>query len=179
MRNSDAAPVPAAVRSAMTDDQGAAAAWRLASGANVLLSQRALEHMEVFRQIGDDASEAGGILIGRVLLASGDILVDHATKPTVQDQRSRFRFLRARESAQQIVDEAWAQSDGSQIYLGEWHTHPEDTPSPSWWDRCNWRHIARCAKYEQDALLFLIVGRVNIGAWETTRNGTIFPLSVS
>jgi integrative and conjugative element protein (TIGR02256 family) len=142
----------------------------------VFLSNRAHGQMDVFRQTADDMSEAGGILLGRVFLASGDIVIDHATTPTLEDERSRFRFFRAREPAQRIVDEAWAGSGGYSIYLGEWHTHPEDVPSPSWCDRRNWKRVARTATYEQDVLLFLIVGRARLGVWATDRRANIVPL---
>jgi integrative and conjugative element protein (TIGR02256 family) len=154
------------------------AAWRLASGAYVLLSDRAADQMHAFRQTDADIPEAGGVLIGRILIASGDITIDHATKPAAVDKRSRFRFVRAREPTQAIVDAAWAESDGYSIYLGEWHTHPEDVPCPSWLDRCNWKRIATRARYEQDTLLFLVVGRLGIGAWATDRDGKIAELGV-
>lgn len=152
------------------------AAWRLHSGATVFLSKRAHDQMDVFRQTTDDMKEAGGILVGRVLVASGDIVIDHATTPTPEDERSRFRFFRAREPTQRIVDEAWTSSGGHSIYLGEWHTHPEDVPSPSWWDRRNWKRVAITTTYEQDVLLFLIIGRARVGAWATDRTANIAQL---
>lgn len=40
-------------------------------------------------------------------------------------------------------------------YLGEWHTHPEDSPSPSTIDTDGWQRI--CSK-RKTPMLFVIVG---------------------
>ena len=51
-------------------------------------------------------------------------------------------------------------------YLGEWHTHPEDVPSPSSHDRRDWLRTLDTAQFEQSFLFFIIVGRTSIGVWE-------------
>ncbi len=56
---------------------------------------------------------------------------------------------------QKISDTGWKESGGIITYLGEWHTHPVKTPSPSSTDRYEWSKL--CAFYS-DPLVFLIVG---------------------
>ena len=51
------------------------------------------------------------------------------------DKRSRFSFIRSKISAQRIVDKKWHDSNGIENYLGEWHSHPENCPTPSHTDR--------------------------------------------
>jgi len=69
--------------------------------------------------------EAGGVLLGRHILETGDIIVDLITEPMPSDRQGRFRFFRARRPHQAAIDRAWRASGGTYTYLGEWHTHPE------------------------------------------------------
>jgi integrative and conjugative element protein (TIGR02256 family) len=113
----------------------------------------------------------GDLRQGRIVVERPDVIVETVTVPSVDDRRSRFTFFRARKPTQAAINAAWKASGGTQNYLGEWHTHPEDHPTPSWVDRRDWQRIAREARFEQDALFFLIVGRVSIAAWEVPRGG--------
>ena len=54
----------------------------------------------------------------------------------------------------------------SRIYLGDWHSHPEDRLTPSPVDRRDWSGTLERAVYEQDFLLFAIVGRKSLCLWE-------------
>ena len=137
---------------------------------------------EVFllhRQTERGSREAGGILMGRLLSESEDVVVDYASQPNAQDRRSRFGFVRALLPAQNKVREAWQQSNGTSVYLGEWHSHPEDFPWPSWLDRREWRRIAATAIYSQSSLIFVIVGRLSNCAFEVNRLGDTRQLVLS
>jgi len=114
-------------------------------------------------------SEAGGVLLGRLILESRDVAIDRVTEPFEADKRSKFHFWRSRMPHQNIVDQAWKNSTGTCIYLGEWHCHPEDDPHPSKHDLENWAKIARTASYEQDFLFFVIAGYTRIRAWELNK----------
>lgn len=125
------------------------------------------EQLFSFRQLKNSSPESGGIILGRLLIDNTDIIIDEISSPGPKDFRSRFSFLRRRDSAQKRVDSAWNQSNGTLVYLGEWHTHPEDIPTPSHSiDLKEWRRISKEASFEQDFLLFLIVGRTQTNAWE-------------
>jgi integrative and conjugative element protein (TIGR02256 family) len=41
-------------------------------------------------------------------------------------------------------------------FVGEWHTHPERHPTPSWIDRRSWRR--QMGRHKPDPLVFIIVG---------------------
>ena len=56
---------------------------------------------------------------------------------------------------QQAALARWRQSDGTIDYLGEWHTHPEHSPSPSTIDTGGWRRIWSKRK---TPMLFVIAG---------------------
>jgi integrative and conjugative element protein (TIGR02256 family) len=134
------------------------------------LADTVTQAMRVHVQRSRSSPEAGGILLGRLLVEHDDVVVDEVTVPGAQDRSSRFRFFRAQQPAQMAVNEAWARSDGSINYLGEWHTHPEDDPKPSLHDRQDWRRLVTSQRYEQDGLFFVIVGRQTIRAWELPRS---------
>lgn len=121
--------------------------------------------------------EAGGILIGRISSRENNILIDVATSPHSNDIRKRFFFFRRKEKAQQIVNKYWQKSGGTKIYLGEWHTHPESNPNPSLHDLKNWINIFSKATYEQDFLVFTIVGTENICCW-MIRDSSLFKLKM-
>lgn len=132
----------------------------------VLLSESPANTLKKYIQVQMHDSEAGGMLLGRLILESNDLVVDEATEPNKRDRRSRFFFWRSKKDAQKRIDDAWARTNQTRVYLGEWHTHPEDDPTPSCIDLKNWRRIVREARFEQESLLFLIAGRERIRLWE-------------
>lgn len=139
----------------------------------VELDVRALSLFEGHRQLRATDAEAGGILIGRRIVDSDDVIVDDVTVPSSGDISSRFQFVRAREPAQAVLNAAWQKSAGTQNYLGEWHTHPEDVPTPSHQDINNWCRIVSDTEFEGSSLLFVIVGRRSLQVWELSRSGEL------
>lgn len=142
-----------------------------------MLGEQALTTFARYCQHDAIASEAGGVLLGRFIQGTSDIVVDDVTMPGEGDTASRFAFRRGRRRTQQLIDQAWHDSGGTRNYLGEWHTHPEDDPTPSPTDRKNWQRIAAMAHYEQESLFFVIVGRKYTRIWEASKSsGTLFRL---
>jgi integrative and conjugative element protein (TIGR02256 family) len=135
------------------------------SGGSVFIGMNVGAVFEQFSNGDASSADGGGILLGRFIRDSDDIVVDEITTPADGDKRSKFFFWRRREPHQKRVDDAWGKSNGTSNYLGEWHTHPEDTPAPSEHDIQNWKRIANLARYEQDRLLFVIVGYKKIRLW--------------
>jgi integrative and conjugative element protein (TIGR02256 family) len=142
-------------------------------GAELQLSEASTIRMKKHVQRYCWSLEAGGILLGRILVKNEHVVVDEVTAPGRHDHRSRFRFFRAERPAQTAVNEAWTHSGGEINYLGEWHTHPEDDPTPSQHDRADWQRLVATQRYEQDALFFVIVGRRTIRAWELSRGQAV------
>jgi integrative and conjugative element protein (TIGR02256 family) len=140
-----------------------------ANGGVLEISTNAERILADHRQVKMNDVEAGGILLGRMIINSRDVVVDIASLPSPNDRRGRFSFFRARNPAQLLVDRAWSESGQVINYLGEWHTHPEDDPQPSCIDRRDWKKIVTRALFDQDFLIFIIVGRTTIRAWEISR----------
>jgi integrative and conjugative element protein (TIGR02256 family) len=143
--------------------------YRRRDGRRVVFPSATIEIIEKYRQEHEEACEAGGMLLGRIIAETGDVVVDELTQPAPDDSRTRFTFVRGKEFAQDLVNRAWAYSSGTRIYLGEWHSHPESRPTPSPHDLGNWRAVVRGARYEQDELLFVIVGIDEVAVWELRR----------
>lgn len=137
---------------------------------NLEFGREAVDQLMRHRQLVPKAREAGGVLLGRLLLDSQDVIVDEATIPTRYDRRGLFSFFRKRAPTQKRVTEAWRETSQTRNYLGEWHTHPEDQPAPSNDDKANWKRVLREAKFEQESLFFVIVGRLSIGVWEASKS---------
>jgi integrative and conjugative element protein (TIGR02256 family) len=141
------------------------------AGGRLRIGADALRILERYRQLDACVSEAGGVLLGRLIVERPDTVVDTVTEPSPADRRTRFAFHRAARPTQRAVIDAWERSDGTRNFLGEWHTHPEDVPHPSEVDLRGWQRLARIARFEQDWLFFVIVGRIVTSAWEVPRGG--------
>lgn len=156
----------------MTSGRIGAAAWGVwvRSGAGSLgLSSAALLRMSRHIQHSSEP-EAGGILLGRRLLDSMDVLVDSVTTPFPSDIQERRAFVRNAKGHQDAVDSAWEESQGTTVYLGEWHTHPQARPEPSRTDLCDWRRKSGEDSYRL-GLFFVIVGFEELAVWEIERSG--------
>jgi integrative and conjugative element protein (TIGR02256 family) len=124
------------------------------SGALLLIEQQVLQRLVLFRQLSPSAPEAGGILLG--YRRGQHTHVSDATVPTKRDVQRRFAFFRHATDHQRVATRRWKQSGEIMDYVGEWHTHPEDDPSPSGVDLRHWSEIAQAAARP---MVFLIVGR--------------------
>jgi len=133
------------------------------------ISEAPLLRMEEYKQDSRGKDEAGGVLLGRFIKKSKNIVVDRVTVPMIGDRRSRFEFIRNEKVHQRIITSAWNKSGGTINYLGEWHTHPERVPSPSEKDLENWKNILRQGIFSSLYLYFVIVGTKEIRIWEGNR----------
>lgn len=147
-------------------------------GGRVKIAADVLAIFRRYRQLAPDAAEAGGILLGRRIRGSSDLIVDEATEPGRGDRRSRYAFVRARARAQRRVIDAWEETEGTRCYLGEWHTHPEADPVPSALDQRERLRLLASTQGAGDSLLFAIVGQARVRVWEgNCRSGIVTCLS--
>lgn len=149
--------------------------WLRPQGGRVAIAESAMSRILAFEQLPPAAREAGGILLGRLLAGSDDVVIDFMTGPSPADHRSRTSFLRAEWPTQGLVRCMWKRSSHTTNYLGEWHTHPAQAAEPSQFDLASWRRHTRAATCEQDFLFFLVVGLQQVSVWEH-RNGWRRPI---
>lgn len=126
------------------------------SGELVVLREEAVKQLIQYRQVFSSSKEAAGVLIGE--RRGKHLVVYDISIPGSKDKRSRFRVIRRSTSHKQKVDKCFKESGGRLQYLGEWHTHPEETPQPSGIDISGWSTIDT----SQKKMAFVIVGTTDI-----------------
>jgi integrative and conjugative element protein (TIGR02256 family) len=129
--------------------------WRKSGTAQrIRITDAVLNHVAKYQQHALSATEAGGQLFGTV--SATEVRVVAAVGPHRRDERSRYRYRSDPQSAQRAISE---QAKNGLLYLGEWHTHAEDLPSPSGDDRDAMTALTEKSSLCIDAALLLIVGR--------------------
>ena len=139
---------------------------RWASRRLVLFPDEVADRITSYSVGNERAREAGGILLGSYRGEHLEIL--DATEPLREDRRSRFSFIRKDRGHQDRALSAWKKSLHTDTFVGEWHTHPENDPSPSHVDLATWQELSTRSR---EPLLFVIVGwRTNwYGVGESTK----------
>lgn len=135
----------------------------------IKLGKKMISKVKPFVQDTKDKLEAGGVLLGRFLKDSKNIIIDDITVPMVGDIRKRNYFKRSAQKHQQIIDKVWKESDSTCNYLGEWHTHAENYPTPSSVDYREWKRKLKEDKFSSRYLYFIIIGIKSIRVWEGDR----------
>ncbi|KWC05387.1 Mov34/MPN/PAD-1 family protein [Burkholderia ubonensis] len=146
--------------------------FRITPRQRLIIVEHAVEQMTAFTQERWWHSEAGGALLGRHLLDSEDVVVDEVTTPQDSDRRSRFSFFRSKKH-EALARVRWQEQMNTVAYLGLWHTHPEEDPTPSGVDHTDWRQAVSLDTFQGDSLFFPIVGTRRIRVWCLSRRGAI------
>lgn len=135
-------------------------------GGILKISNHALIKMQGFIQDQPQKTEAGGVLLGRFIVDSSNVVVDDVTVPMAEDIRRRHRYIRRSPKHQEAIDKAWTRSKSRCNYLGGWHTHPEPIPNLSKTDKKDWKRALNIEQFDNDALYFVIAGIGVICVWE-------------
>ena len=108
------------------------------------------------KQTKINQSEMCGVLIGATSRDKKTIWVESVTSALPLDVRYRYNFVMKDPGHQVTIDNAHHTSGGTEIYLGTWHTHPENYPNPSTVDTVDWKKCMR--RNRSRPLVFVIVG---------------------
>jgi integrative and conjugative element protein (TIGR02256 family) len=129
---------------------------------SVRVGPQVLATFDAHRQRRFYQREAGGQLFARV--RNNDWEIVSATGPRSRDRRGRFSFRPHRGSEQEEIFEQHALGFD---YIGDWHTHPEDRPSPSADDLTSITELVRRSTHHLPGFLLVIVGRRSFpeGLW--------------
>nr|WP_278987026.1 Mov34/MPN/PAD-1 family protein [Plesiomonas shigelloides] len=138
-------------------------------GGLLVITSSIANQLMTYRQIDVCSTEAAGVLIGE--RRGIHLVIDKISEPGKGDIRQRYFVDRRGPHHQATVDDAFVSSSGRLQYIGEWHTHPEDEPSPSSKDLNTWQ---RCL-VANDQMVLLIIGRRKIWAAKKIA-GSIIPL---
>ena len=120
------------------------------------ISDSVLEILDKHRQRWGISTEAGGQLF--CTFEEGEIQIKDATEPRRTDRRSRFSFLPNRAREQQDIERLFSRG---LHYIGDWHTHPEDSPLPSQEDISKIKAIFAKSNHELKCMVLMIAGRVS------------------
>ncbi|HEM8024294.1 peptidase [Enterobacter cloacae subsp. cloacae] len=133
----------------------------------VVITAKVMSQLLSFRQLSPESHEAAGVLIGE---RRGIHLVIHdLSVPGKGDKRTRFSVDRCGPHHQEAVDAAFYRSEGTLQYLGEWHTHPEDFPHPSFRDKRSWQSNLTVPA----PVVLIIVGKKSLWAAKKTENSML------
>lgn len=124
------------------------------SGQQLILHDRVLDHFKRHRQLTARSTEAGGQLFAR--FEGCQIHVVEATGPNRVDKCHRFSFLPNRRKEQRDIDEF--HRDGLH-FIGDWHTHPQDTPMPSPMDIESITDCFRRSQHNLQSFVLIVIGR--------------------
>jgi integrative and conjugative element protein (TIGR02256 family) len=124
-----------------------------ASGQVLVFTLGVLDRFRRYRQLRLWQKEAGGQLFAT--FDSPRIVIVEATGPRRSDLRTRTTYAPDRVAEQREIAEMRARG---LHYVGDWHTHPEKVPTPSWPDETS---IADCfgrSTHGLNAFVLVVVG---------------------
>lgn len=138
----------------------------------VNLDKNLLTELLSYRQTRDSDKETGGVLMGELYPNSNKIKLTHILV-CEHTTNSRYGLELNIECLQKQMDEIWKDSNGTITYLGDWHTHPEYNPKPSYTDYITFAKNYYTSKFEQNLLLYIILGEEK-RIWFKSFNGLKF-----
>lgn len=100
--------------------------------------------------------EFGGLLIGRYSKDFRTCYIEGNIFP-IEYKSSRYGFERGKKGIMKKLTEYY-NSTPKRIYLGEWHTHPDGSPTPSQTDLLAMQQIANDKKVNIRNPILLILG---------------------
>jgi integrative and conjugative element protein (TIGR02256 family) len=123
--------------------------------ATLELSPVALAHFEGHKQLKWFSREAGGQLFARFQNSSVMQIVD-VTGPRPTDKRSIYNYVPDRRAEKNEINDRYAHD---LHFVGDWHTHKQRIPKPSWTDENSMRELARDSDYDLAGFILIIVGQ--------------------
>ncbi len=131
----------------------------------VIISIDTFQTWKKYRQFKEGSTEACGILIGRHKIDNMTINLDHATIPSEIDLRTKYSNQIKSKHHQEELDMYFQLSGCTKVYIGTWHSHPQDLPTPSGIDLIDWEKQFRLNEHLFDKMVFVIVGRKQTKLW--------------
>lgn len=127
----------------------------------IQVSQAVLDKWQQYKQYGFFSTEAFGVLLGAYSPEDNIIYVTDCTEPMQGDSAHRYSFKMRDVGHRMAVEKIFDRTQGTQSYLGTWHTHPERHPRPSKVDKDDWKG-AMDINPKIPQFLFVIVGTETI-----------------
>jgi integrative and conjugative element protein (TIGR02256 family) len=123
------------------------------SGQQLLFTPKVLAHFRRHQQRRFFEREAGGQLFATI--ANNEITIVEATGPRRTDLRSRRSYIPDRnEEQREIIDRHRL----GLHFVGDWHTHPEHSGSPSSTDLSSISEMVRKSRHNLNGFVLVVVG---------------------
>lgn len=115
---------------------------------------------EVYEQLKGYAQHEGNELCGVLTGSQIDEKTFRISKvsPPCVASNSKCGCIRDVAKANEFIEQDYIDSEQTRVYIGEWHTHPESTPTPSQVDNCSIVDNFNTAKRVLPFLIMMIVG---------------------
>lgn len=111
--------------------------------------------------------ETGGVLMGWHVPERSEYVITEVVGPGPRAIHKRMSFSPDAEWQEGRIAELYRRAGQRLWYLGDWHSHPDSPPSPSWRDAQTLRRIARSRAARVKSPTMLILGG-NHGTWSPT-----------
>lgn len=135
---------------------------------------------DVFEEIGkwiqleSNSPESGGYIVGYQHENTNNISLERVSNPGIEDVSSRGRFSLKDPKHYFFLTKQEMQKS---FYMGVWHTHPEDIPTPSSIDWNDWTNSVKLEQSGSKYIFFVIAGRKETRIWAgDTMTGKIVEL---
>jgi integrative and conjugative element protein (TIGR02256 family) len=118
------------------------------------------EVLDAMRKVAASASprETGGTLVGHYSEDRLTAFVTRALEAKTGARRQRTRFYRPPDDVDGQLARIYEETGGITHYLGEWHSPPGATPTPSPTDLSTLRGLARSRSVASDTPIMIILG---------------------
>ncbi|HHU16970.1 MAG TPA: hypothetical protein GXZ70_01915 [Clostridiales bacterium] len=137
---------------------------------SILVCESVINKFNLYKQYNNQ-NEACGILIGMHSIDESKISITFATEPDSNDKRSRCSFKIKSNKHNKTLQKRFSKSGNREVYLGTWHTHPEDYPNPSKCDTDDWLKQYSINRNLFENMVFVIVGRKTNKWFLVSENG--------
>ncbi|MGL6169463.1 MAG: Mov34/MPN/PAD-1 family protein [Fusobacteriaceae bacterium] len=137
---------------------------------NIHVSKEVLQIFNSFKQLDRSDTEACGLLIGTHSIDGKLITIKSITIPGKKDIRKRYSYKIKSKHHVEALKKSFECSNFKEVYLGTWHTHPEDIPTLSSEDISDWKKQYQKNKHLFEKMIFIIVGRKTILCWSLNKD---------
>lgn len=127
-------------------------------GSTLFLADEAIETVRQYKAEVGFWNESGGIILGSQSEDAPVFVARELTLPAKEDDCGPIHYMRDKDAANKLIKKAWKKSGGTVNYLGEWHTHNESKPHPSYVDENLMRQIAENESCLFDRAFMIILG---------------------
>lgn len=125
-------------------------------------------------------NENVGILLGSKI-SEKHYRINRVSEPCVLiDSSTRCGCIRDANKANEIIKREFESSNRKRVYFGEWHTHPENIPTPSTVDISSIRDVFYKSEIAIDGVFLAIVGCESIywGFYDGSQTHKVQPIVV-